>query len=95
MVRLGTTRSDYLVVDLAWQRQVGKTVAMHVAHLLSAVPVLGAAEPVRQSLHSGPGRDRFLDPSSRSLHKVLARQLSYRVALPNRAGHDHPAVGAP
>jgi len=68
MVGLRTTSGDYFVVKLARQRKVGEAVAMDVTHLLLAIPILCTAEPMRKSFYSGPGRDRFVDPGSRSLH---------------------------
>jgi hypothetical protein len=47
MVRLGATGCNHFVVKLAWQREVGKAVAVHVAHFLSSVSIFGAAEPAR------------------------------------------------
>jgi hypothetical protein len=68
VVRLGATRRDHLVTELARQRQVGQAVAVNVTHLLSAVSVFDAAEAVREGFHPGPGYDRFSDEFARSDH---------------------------
>ena len=52
---LRSTCSDYLIAELARQRQIRKPIAMHVAHLLPTVAVLGASEAVWTA--STPGHD--------------------------------------
>jgi hypothetical protein len=77
VVRLSATRGNHLVAELAWERQVGKAIAMDVAHLLAAIAVLGAAEAVRHRFHAGPRRDSFLDPITSTLHFELRREQRY------------------
>jgi hypothetical protein len=68
VVRLGTTRRDHLVTQLARQRQVGQAVTVDVTHLLSAIPVFGATEAVRDRLDTGPRCDRLPDQLSSAGH---------------------------
>jgi hypothetical protein len=53
-MRLGATVGDHLIVELAGKGQIGKAVAVNVAHLLAAEAVLEAAESMRHSFHSWP-----------------------------------------
>jgi hypothetical protein len=55
---LGTAGRDHLVVELSRQRQVGQSVTVDVAHLLSPKAVLSATEAMIDGLHSGPRQDR-------------------------------------
>jgi hypothetical protein len=68
VVRLRPAGGDKLIVQLAWQRQVGKSIAVHVAHLFAPIPVFDATEPVRHSLHPRPGRDLVADQLTSSIH---------------------------
>lgn len=65
---LRSTCTDYLIAKLAGQRQIRKPIAMHVAHLLPTVAVLGAAEAVRNRLDSWPGNDCIPDQLTSSSH---------------------------
>ena len=68
MVRLRPTGGDDLVMKSARQWEVGKPVAVHVAHFLPSVAILGPAEAVRGSLNTRPGGDRTADKLACSLH---------------------------
>src|SRR5205807_2032682 len=65
---LGTAYRASLIERLAWQRQVGETIAVHVAHLPATVAVLGAAETMRSSFDARPGRDHVPDQLTSPLH---------------------------
>jgi hypothetical protein len=62
------TGSDHFIVKFPGQWQVGKAVAMHVTHFLSAISVFGAAKTVWQRLHAGPRCDRVPDQIAGSTH---------------------------
>jgi len=53
-MRLGATIGDHLIMELARKGQIGKAVAVNVAHLLAAVAVLEAAESMRYRFHPRP-----------------------------------------
>ena len=54
MVWLGTTCGNHLIAKLARQGQIGEAIAVHMAHLFSAIPVFGAAETMWQGFDARP-----------------------------------------
>jgi len=54
VVWLGTTCGNHLIAKLARQGQIGEAIAVHMAHLFSAIPVFGAAETMWQGFDARP-----------------------------------------
>ncbi len=61
MVRPGTPGRNDFISDLHRKRNIYQVVAVNVTDFPPAQAILGAAEPVRLSSHTGPGKNGLMN----------------------------------
>lgn len=93
MVRPRAAGCDQLIVKFARHGQIRQAVAVHVSHLLSAVPVFGAAKTMRQGFHARPRRHRLADQITCSTHVIVNLRQMSKIRLDAFLGIDVGTTG--